>query len=39
VLAELGRALDAAAPDAAPEHTRCRAITLVPERGAEVVLS
>jgi len=39
VLAELGRALDAAAPDAAPEHTRRRAITLVPERGAEVVLS
>src|SRR5829696_4639199 len=39
VLAELGRTLDAAAVDAAPEPTRRRAITLVPERGAEVVLS
>jgi cytochrome P450 len=39
VLAELGRTLDAAAVDAAPEPTRRRAITLVPARGAEVVLS
>jgi cytochrome P450 family 135 len=39
VLAELGRALDAAAVDAAPERTRRRAITMVPARGAEVVLS
>ena len=39
VLAELGRTLDAAVVDAAPEPTRRRAITLVPARGAEVVLS
>jgi cytochrome P450 len=39
VLAELGRALDAAAVDARPEGTRRRAITMVPARGAEVVLS
>jgi cytochrome P450 len=39
VLAELGRALDASAVDAAPERTRRRAIMLVPARGAEVVLS
>jgi cytochrome P450 len=39
VLAELGRALDASAVDPAPERTRRRAITLVPGRGAEVVLS
>jgi cytochrome P450 len=39
VLAELGRTLDASAPDPAPERTRRRAITLVPARGAEVVLS
>jgi cytochrome P450 len=39
VLAELGRALDAAAIDPAPEGTRRRAITMVPARGAEVVLS
>ena len=39
VLAELGRALDAAAVGAAPEATRRRAITMVPARGAEVVLS
>jgi hypothetical protein len=39
VLAELGRSLEAGAPDPAPERTRRRAITLVPARGAEVVLS
>ena len=39
VLAELGRALDAAAVDPTPEATRRRAITMVPARGAEVVLS
>ena len=39
VLAEVARALDAAAVDARPERTRRRAITLVPARGAEVVLS
>jgi cytochrome P450 len=39
VLAELGRALDAGAVAAAPEATRRRAITMVPARGAEVVLS
>jgi cytochrome P450 len=39
VLAELGRALDAAAVDPAAEGTRRRAITMVPARGAEVVLS
>jgi cytochrome P450 family 135 len=39
VLAELGRALDASAPDRAPERTHRRGITLVPARGAEVVLS
>jgi cytochrome P450 len=39
VLAELGRALDAAALDTAPEATRRRAITMAPARGAEVVLS
>jgi len=39
VLAELGRTLDAAAVDAAPEATRRRAITMAPARGAEVVLS
>ncbi len=39
VLAELARSLDAAAVDARPEATRRRAITLVPARGAEVVLS
>ena len=39
VLAELGRSLEAGAPDPAPEGTRRRAITLVPARGAEVVLS
>jgi cytochrome P450 len=39
VLAELGRALDAAALDPTPEATRRRAITMVPARGAEVVLS
>jgi cytochrome P450 len=39
VLGELGRALDAVAVDPAPAPTRRRAITLVPGRGAEVVLS
>jgi cytochrome P450 len=39
VLAELGRALDATATDPAPERTGRRGITLVPARGAEVVLS
>jgi cytochrome P450 len=39
VLAELGRALDARAVDDAAEGTRRRAITLVPARGAEVVLT
>jgi cytochrome P450 len=39
VLAELGRALDAAAVDPTAERTRRRAITLVPARGAEVVLT
>ena len=39
VLAELGRSLEAGAPDPAPEGTRRRAITMVPARGAEVVLS
>jgi cytochrome P450 family 135 len=39
VLAELGRALDAAAATPAPEATRRRSITMVPARGAEVVLS
>jgi cytochrome P450 family 135 len=39
VLAEVARGLDAAAVDARPELTRRRAITLVPARGAEVVLS
>ncbi len=39
VLAELGRSLEAGAPDPAPELTRRRSITLVPARGAEVVLS
>jgi cytochrome P450 family 135 len=39
VLAELGRALDAAAVDPAAETTHRRSITLVPARGAEVVLS
>jgi cytochrome P450 family 135 len=39
VLAELARALDAAALDPAPEGTRRRGITLVPARGTEVVLS
>jgi cytochrome P450 family 135 len=39
VLAELGRALAATALDPAPEATRRRTITLVPARGAEVVLS
>src|SRR5918992_902611 len=39
VLAELGAALDAAAVDPAAEGTRRRAITMVPARGAEVVLS
>ncbi len=39
VLAELGRALEAGAVTAAPEATRRRAITMVPARGAEVVLS
>jgi cytochrome P450 len=39
VLAELGLALDASVLDPAPELTRRRAITLVPARGAEVVLS
>jgi cytochrome P450 len=39
VLAELGRALEAGAVRAAPEATRRRAITMVPARGAEVVLS
>jgi cytochrome P450 len=39
VLAELGRTLDAAAVAPASEGTRRRAITLVPARGAEVVLS
>ena len=39
VLAELGRSLEAGAPDPAPEGTRRRSITLVPARGAEVVLS
>jgi cytochrome P450 len=39
VLAELGRALDAAAIDPRAEGTRRRAITMVPARGAEVVLS
>ena len=39
VLAELARSLDAAAVDARPEATRRRAITLVPARGVEVVLS
>jgi cytochrome P450 len=39
VLAELGRALEAAALDAAPEGTSRRGITMAPARGAEVVLS
>ena len=39
VLAELGQALDAAAADPRSEGTRRRAITMVPARGAEVVLS
>jgi cytochrome P450 family 135 len=39
VLAELGRALEATALDPAPEATRRRTITMVPARGAEVVLS
>ena len=39
VLAEVGRAVDAAAVDARPEGTRRRAITMVPARGAEVVVS
>ena len=39
VLAELGQALDAAAVDPRSEGTRRRSITMVPARGAEVVLS
>ena len=39
MLAELGRALDATAAATEPEGTRRRAITMVPARGAEVVLS
>jgi cytochrome P450 len=39
ILAELGRARAAATPRAAREPTRRRGITLVPGRGAEVVLS
>jgi cytochrome P450 len=39
VLAELGRALEASALDPAAELTRRRAITMVPARGAEVVLT
>jgi hypothetical protein len=39
VLAELAGALDAAAAAPAPEGTRRRSITLVPARGAEVVLN
>jgi cytochrome P450 len=39
VLAELGRALEASALDPAAEATRRRAITMVPARGAEVVLT
>ena len=39
VLAAIGRALNAAAIDARPEGTRRRAITMVPARGAEVVVS
>ena len=39
VLAELGKALDAAAVDPRPEGTRRRSITMVPARGAEVILS
>jgi cytochrome P450 len=39
VLAELGAAVDAAAADPAPERTARRGITLIPRRGAEVVLS
>jgi cytochrome P450 family 135 len=39
VLAEMGRALDATAVEPAPERTARRGITLVPARGAEVVLS
>jgi cytochrome P450 family 135 len=39
VLAELAAALDATAAAPAPEGTRRRSITLVPARGAEVVLS
>jgi cytochrome P450 len=39
VLADVARALDATVVDARPEPTRRRAVTLVPARGAEVVLS
>ena len=39
VLAEVAGALDAAAADPRPEGTHRRAITMVPARGAEVVLS
>jgi cytochrome P450 len=39
VLTELAGALDAAAAAPAPEGTRRRSITLVPARGAEVVLN
>jgi cytochrome P450 len=39
VLAELGRSLDASAVDPKAEATRRRSITMVPARGAEVVLS
>ena len=39
VLAEVAGALDAASVDPRPEGTRRRAITMVPARGAEVVLS
>ena len=39
VLAELAAAVDAAPADPAPERTVRRGITLIPRRGAEVVLS
>jgi cytochrome P450 family 135 len=39
VLAELAAAADAAAVDVRPERTARRGITLIPRRGAEVVLS